>query len=109
MVIPDSIRSVQNAASAIVPDITVEEIIHSTDKSLVAAGSLGDRRAIVKLLIAEDPHWRRKVAHELDTLIHFRDDPPPIDVPDPIAADPHRAVVIVGSLPASFLADQRHP
>ncbi len=64
---------------------------------------------IVKLFIAGDPYWQRKVANEIDTLVHFRDDPPPIDVPDLIAADPQRGVVIVGRLPGAVLADQRHP
>lgn len=109
MVVADWIGRVQDAASAVAPGVRVEEIIHSTDKSLVASGSLGDRSIIVKLLIAEDPYWRTKVANEIDSLIHFRDDPPPIAVADLIAADLHAGVVIVGKLPGVALADQRHP
>lgn len=104
-----SIRTVQNAASAIIPDITVQEIVHSTDKSLVAAGLLGDRGVIIKLLIAEDPYWRRKIANEIDTLVYFSNEPPPVTVADLIAADPHAGVVIVERLPGTNLADQRHP
>lgn len=109
MTVLSSIRTVQDAASAVVPDITVQAIVHSTDKSLVAAGLLGDRGVIIKLLIAEDPYWTRKIANEIDTLLYFRNDPPPVAVADLIAADPHAGVVIVERLPGTNLADQRHP
>lgn len=105
MAVPNEVRRVQDVASAVVPGIVVEEIIHSTDKSLVATGLLGDRGVIVKLLIAEDPYWRKKVANEIDSLIQFRDDPPPIAVAELIAADLHQGVVIVGKLPGAALAD----
>lgn len=109
MTVLSNIRRVQDAASAVASDITVQEIIHSTDKSLVAAGQLGDRGIVIKLLIAEDPYWRRKIANEIDALVYFRNEPPPVAVADLIAADPHAGVVIVKRLPGTNLADQRHP
>jgi len=38
---------------------TVEEVLHTTDKTLLAAGHRGGRPVVVKALTSTDPFWRR--------------------------------------------------
>ncbi|SCL36022.1 phosphotransferase [Micromonospora aurantiaca (nom. illeg.)] len=86
--------------------VKVSEIVHDTDKALVAIGTRCGHRVVVKLLTSRDPYWISRRDHELDMYSRFEVDPPGVDVPRLLWAD--QQLTVLTALPGQRLYHERH-
>lgn len=87
---------------------TVEALLHTTDKTLLAAGHRGGRPVVVKALTSTDPFWREKFAHEISVYRALADTPAPVDTPALVHTDGH-SVLVLDRLPGRVLDLDRYP
>ncbi len=96
------------AATASVAGLAVSEVLHRTSKTMLAAGTLGQRRVAVKILLGHDPFWAAKWQHELRVYQAFAASPPPLRVPRLLYTDNARLLVLEW-LDGQRLDDDRYP
>lgn len=87
---------------------TVEALLHTTDKTLLAAGHRGGRPVVVKALTSTDPFWREKFAHEIAVYRAMADTPAPVDTPALVHTDGH-SLLVIDRLPGRVLDADRYP
>ena len=86
--------------------IRVEQLLHHTDKAIVAAGSHEGEPVVVKLLTTDDPYWIGRRDHELGVYRRIAADPPPVITPRLRYAD--QRLTFLTRVPGARLADERH-
>lgn len=87
---------------------TVEALLHTTDKTLLAAGHRGGRPVVVKALTSTDPFWREKFAHEISVYRAMARTPAPVDTPALVHTDGH-SLLVLDRLPGRVLDLDRYP
>lgn len=87
---------------------TVEALLHTTDKTLLAAGHRGGRPVVVKALTSTDPFWQEKFAHEISVYRAMADTPAPVDTPALVHTDGH-SLLVLDRLPGRVLDADRYP
>lgn len=96
------------AATASVAGLAISKVLHRTSKTLLAAGTLGQQRVAVKILLGHDPFWAAKWHHELCVYQAFAGNPPPLRVPRLLYTDNSRMLVLEW-LDGQRLDDDRYP
>jgi Phosphotransferase enzyme family len=88
--------------------IVVGEVIHHTDKAIVATGWHHDGRPVVlKLLTCTDPYWTQRHSHEIDMYRLFDNDPPPLRIPRLVHHD-GQGLMVLTHLPGTRVHEARH-
>lgn len=87
--------------------VTIGEVLHHSDKALVARGHDRHGPVVAKLLVSDDPFWRLRRAHEAALYRRFEVHPPPVTVPRMVHDDGERLMVLT-ELPGQPLHDQRY-
>lgn len=85
----------------------VDEVLRSSDKSLLATGHHGDQPVIVKVLRDHDDFWAAKFAHEIRLYRAFSEHPPPVRVPELVHAA--ASVLVVERVPGTVVDTDRYP
>lgn len=85
----------------------VDDVLRSSDKSLLATGHHGDQPVIVKVLRDDDDFWAAKFAHEIRLYRAFSEYPPPVRVPDLVHAA--ESVLVVERVPGTVVDTERYP
>ncbi|MEV0611476.1 phosphotransferase [Polymorphospora rubra] len=96
------------AATVRAVGLEISEVLHRTDKTLLATGTLAERRVAVKCLLDPDPFWAGKWRHEVDVYQLFATCPPPLRVPRLLYTDGVRLLVLEW-LHGRRLDDDRYP
>jgi Phosphotransferase enzyme family len=95
-------------AAAQAAGLTVERVLRSTGKTLLARGSFGGTMAAVKFLADPDPFWAGKLQHEINLYELFGATPPPVVVPRLLYTD-HDRLLVLEWLDGHPLDSQRYP
>lgn len=94
------------AAAAV--DLTIEKVMHHTDKTLLAYGTFDGQPAAIKWLLTPSSFWAAKWRHEIAVYHTFADSPPPTRAPRLLHTDDER-LLVVEWLPGSPLDEDRYP
>ena len=86
----------------------VEQVLRTSDKSVVAEGSHRGRPVVVKVLTSSDPSWRVRFAREIDVYRALAVSPSPVQTPGLVHTDGAR-VLVLDRLPGRPLAADRYP
>ncbi|MEV0395387.1 phosphotransferase [Polymorphospora rubra] len=95
-------------ALALAMGLEITEVLHRTDKTLLASGTLSGQRVAVKCLLDPDPFWAEKWRHEVDVYEVFAESPPPLRVPRLLYTDGARLLVLEW-VDGQRLDDDRYP
>ncbi len=89
--------------------VEITEILHDSEKYLLARGRHRDgRRVMIKFLRSGDELWRAKFAHEIRLYHAFSDSPPPVRVPALIHTD-EAAVLAIEHMRGTVIDADRYP
>jgi hypothetical protein len=103
---PDTPPELRGAAQA--AGLTVERVLRSTGKTLLARGSFAGVSAAVKFLTDPGPFWAAKLQHEINLYEFFNQTPPPVRVPRLLYTD-HNRLLVLEWLDGHPLDSERYP
>ena len=75
------------------PGLRVEQVLHHDNKSVLAAGYIGDEPVVIKMPAEADPLWRLRQRHEIGVYLIFAEHPPPVRVPRLVHTDGESIVI----------------
>ncbi|MGH3519135.1 MAG: phosphotransferase [Haloechinothrix sp.] len=84
------------------------EMLHASDKSLLALGHRNGLPVVIKALRTDEEFWQAKFTHEIRLYQAFTENPPPVRVPMLAHTDGH-AVLVVEYIPGHPVAAERYP
>ncbi|MEU4231103.1 phosphotransferase [Nonomuraea sp. NPDC026600] len=92
------------------PGVIGEEPAIRTETSLLLPGRLGARPVIAKQPTDRRPFWVQRCLHEIAVYRALEAaGPPPVPLPELVAADPETPIVVVTRLPGDALGPDRYP
>jgi aminoglycoside phosphotransferase (APT) family kinase protein len=85
------------------------QVLHRSATSFVVAGTVDLAPVVAKVLSGGSPFWREHFLRELEAHRLFAAVPPPVRVPELVAADDRRMVLVTERIFGRPLAYDRHP
>jgi hypothetical protein len=86
----------------------VGEVLHASEKSLLALGHRDGLPVVIKALRTGEEFWQAKFAHEIRLYQAFTDTPPPVRIPRLVHTDGQR-VLVIEHIPGHVVDVERYP
>jgi hypothetical protein len=96
------------AATVRAVGLEITEVLHRTDKTLLATGTLAEQQVAVRCLLDPDPFWAGKWRHEVGVYQVFAICPPSLRVPRLLYTD-GAGLLVLEWLDGQRLDDDRYP
>lgn len=106
---PASDESLLAQVYAVSPRFLPGEVLHRSATSLVVAGTVDMAPVVAKVLAGGSPFWREQFVREIEAYRLFATVRPPVRVPELVAVDDRRMVLVLERLFGRPLAYDRHP